>query len=217
MRKGTITAARLHQQAVQKGGFRGRWAFLTTTYAEADAWKPRHLSDLLGHIRKWMSRKGRSLSYVWVAEIQPGRLMRTGDAVIHYHVMIWLPRGLTLPKPDKQGWWPHGWTKIEWARNPVGYMAKYSSKSEGPAKFPKGARIHGSGGLRGEEAAEARYWRRPVWLRDKTAVFQVVRRRIGGGWYDLETGEIYESPWEVFFEGGGVWIRPKSGVLPNPE
>lgn len=207
MKRGTLTAARLHQESVQQGGFRGRWAFLTLTYANADGWKPRDLPNLLDHVRKWLARKGKAMSYVWVAEIQPGRLRRTGEAVIHYHVMLWLPRGLTLPKPDKQGWWPHGSTRIEWVRNPVGYMAKYSSKAEGPMKFPKGARIHGNGGLKGDKLAEARYWRRPRWLRETTEILQQVRPKKGGGWFDLDTGEIFESPWLVFFEGGSVWIR----------
>lgn len=206
LKRRTITAARLHQEAVQKGGFRGRWAFLTLTYADPDGWRSRHLSDLFDHIRKWLSRRSRQLAYVWVAEIQLGRFMRTGDAVIHYHVMLWLPNGLTLPKPDKRGWWRHGMTKIEWARNPVGYMAKYSSKGDGPAKFPKGARIHGTGGLCGEQRQEASYWRRPSWLREATTMSDQVRRRVGGGWLNVETGEIFESPWRVVFEGGGVWI-----------
>jgi hypothetical protein len=210
LKRGTITAARLHQEAVTKGGFRGRWAFLTATYAEADAWKPRHLPELLDQIRKWLARRGHPMAYVWVAEIQPGRFRRTGDAVVHYHIMLWLPRGLTLPKPDKQGWWRHGSTKIEWARNPVGYMAKYASKEDGPAKFPKGARIHGCGGLKGEQQQEARFWRRPRWLREQTRMTDDVRRHNGGGWFELETGEIFESPWEVTFEGGGVWLRLKT-------
>jgi hypothetical protein len=162
-------------------------------------------------MRKWLSRRGHRMSYVWVAEIQSGRFKRTGDAVLHYHVMIWLPKGLSLPKPDKQGWWRHGSTKIEWARNPVGYMAKYSSKGgDCSAKFPKGARIHGCGGLQGEQRQEAGYWRRPRWLREATSIQDQVRRQIGGGWIDLDTGEYYESPWVVTFEGGGVWIRVRS-------
>lgn len=209
LKRSTITAARLHQEAVQQGGFRGRWAFLTATYAAADAWKPRHLPELLDNVRKWLGRKGHRMAYVWVAEIQPGRYRRTGEAVLHYHVMIWLPKGLSLPKPDKQGWWRHGMTKVEWALNPVGYMAKYSSKGDGPGKFPKGARIHGCGGLQGEQRQEASYWRRPQWLRQVTGIQDQVRRRVGGGWLDIETGELFESPWVVFFEGGGVYIRER--------
>jgi hypothetical protein len=203
LKRGTITAARLHQEAVQKGGFRGRWAMLTLTYAEIEGWKPRHLPELLDQVRKWLARRGHGMAYVWVAELQKRGAM-------HYHVLLWLPKGLTIPKPDKQGWWRHGLTRVEWARNAVGYMAKYASKGDGPAKFPKGARIHGCGGLRGEQRQEASYWRRPAWLREVTSIQDQVRRRVGGGWLDVETGELHESPWRVFFEGGGVWIVLKT-------
>jgi len=199
MRRGCITAARLHQEGLTKGGFRWRAAFLTLTYRDVEGWCARHISDLLKHVREWLRRRGYSLCHAWVAELQERGAM-------HYHVVLWLPKGLTLPKPDKQGWWPHGMTKIEWARNPVGYMAKYVSKGDGLTKFPKGARIHGCGGLRGIQLQEARYWRRPTWLREVTVIQDQVRRRVGGGWFDVETGEIFESPWRVFFEGGGVWI-----------
>lgn len=208
MRSSCITSARLHQESVTKGGFRGRWAFLCLTYADIQGWNPRDLPELLGHIRKWLQRRGNQFGYVWVAELQQRGAM-------HYHIMIWLPNGLTLPKPDKQGWWRHGWTKIEWARNPVGYMAKYASKGDGSTKFPKGARIYGCGGLRSVQLQEARYWKRPSWLRHGTSIQQVVRRRQGGGWFDIETGEMFESPWRVFFEGGGVWICLKGVASPD--
>lgn len=202
LRRGVLTAARLHQEAVQTGGFRGRWAMLTATYRNVGDWSPLHLSALLDHVRKWLARRGHGMSYVWVAEMQK-------RGAIHYHALIWLPKGLTMPKPDKQGWWEHGYTRIEWARNSVGYMAKYASKGDG-AKFPKGARLHGCGGLRGRQLLEARYWRRPAWLRERTGIDDAIVRRVGGsGWIDRETGEIHESPWQVFFHGGGVWIRRK--------
>ena len=199
MRSGVITGSRLHQEAATKGGFRGKWALVTPTYAKTEDWRPWHIAEMLDHVRKWLGRRGVQCRYVWVAELQKRGAM-------HYHALIWLPKGLTLPKPDKQGWWRHGWTKIEWARNPVGYMAKYASKGDEASKFPKGARIHGCGGLKGEQLQEARYWRRPRWLRESTEVAQVVRR-MQGGWFDLATGELYRSPWEVRFRGGHVWIQ----------
>jgi len=199
MRSGVITGARLHQEAAKMGGFRGKWALVTTTYAKTGDWRPWHIADTLDCIRVWMRRRNVQCRYVWVAELQQRGAM-------HYHVLVWLPKGLTLPKPDKQGWWRHGWTKIEWARNAVGYMAKYASKGDEAARFPKGARIHGCGGLQGQQLQEARYWRRPQWLRDATEVSQVVRRAVGG-WIDLETGESWRSPWEVRFRGGQVFIQ----------
>jgi len=36
-----------------------------------------------------------------------------------------------LPKPDKQGWWPHGMPKIESCRKQsVGYLIKYATKGQ---------------------------------------------------------------------------------------
>lgn len=84
-------------------------AMVTLTYREVDAFEPLHITKLLKCIRSWLARRGRKLHYVWVAELQQ-------RGALHYHLLIWLPRGLTLPKPDKQGWWPHGSTRIEWAR-----------------------------------------------------------------------------------------------------
>lgn len=210
LKTGTITASRLMQEQCMEGGFRGRVAMLTLTYADARAWRPRHLPSLLDQVRKWMKRRGHSLRYVWVAEMQQ-------RGAIHYHLLLWLPRGLTLPKPDKQGWWSHGYTRIEWARNAVGYLAKYSSKGSGSPAFPRGARIHGCGGLRGGQLQEARFWRRPTWLRASTSKEQSVSRRVGGGWQDNETGELFESPWRVLFLHGGVWIELKeSGISGTP-
>jgi hypothetical protein len=214
MKNVCITASRLHDESVKHGGFRGRWAFLTLTYAEQAGWKPGHISAFLDCIKQWLKRRGCTHpSYVWVAELQ-----RRG--AMHYHVLMWLKKGLTLPKPDKQGWWPHGMTKIEWARNPVGYMAKYASKADGPAKFPKGARIHGCAGLRGKQLQEARYWKRPTWLREKTGIDHNIRRRAGGGWIDADSGEIFRSPWSVMFEFGGIWLHrleapPDNNVMPE--
>lgn len=202
LRRSTITAARLHQEAVTQGGFRGRWAFLTLTYREVGDWSPKHVSELLGHVRKWFTRRLVRCGYVWVAELQKRGAM-------HYHLLIWLPKGLTLPKPDKQGWWPHGWTKIEWARNPVGYMAKYASKGDSGANFPKGARLYGSGGLTGGYLLESRYWKRPCWLREISVIEQPICRRHGGGWLDRGTGEIFHSPWGVLFEFGQIYIYRK--------
>ena len=79
---------------------------LTLTYREVGAWHPRHISELLQRVRVWLRRRGERLRYVWVGELQQ-------RGALHYHVLCWLPRGLTLPKPDKQGWWTHGSTRIE--------------------------------------------------------------------------------------------------------
>ena len=65
--------------------------------------------------------KGIFIHYVWVLEL-------TKRGRPHYHVLFWLPRGISMPKADKQGWWRHGMTNTVPARSPVGYLCKYTSK-----------------------------------------------------------------------------------------
>jgi hypothetical protein len=81
--------------------------------------------------------------------------------------MVWLPRGLHLPKLDRCGWWKHGMTKVETARNPVGYLVKYASKfrAEDIARFRKGTRLYGYGGLVPEVQRSVRAARWPRWAR----------------------------------------------------
>jgi hypothetical protein len=125
--------------------------------------------------------------YCWVAELtQAGR--------VHYHMIVWLPQGLTLPKPDKQGWWPHGHTKIEWARKPVGYLAKYASKGDAQNLFPKGLRLHGRGGLDTPGRQMVTWWLLPRYVREEfDRPGQRITRARGGGWVDLDTGQWLES------------------------
>jgi hypothetical protein len=104
LKRGVLSGARLIEFALANR--RARRAMLTLTYRDIDAFEPRHISQLLKHIRHWLRRRGHRFHYVWVAELQ-------GRGALHYHVLVWLPRGLSLPKPDKQGWWRHGSTRIE--------------------------------------------------------------------------------------------------------
>jgi hypothetical protein len=87
-------------------------AMLTLTYADEIEWNPRHITDTIKCIREYLRRKGHEFYYVWVLE-------NTKAGRPHYHILMWLPKGVTLPKPDKRGWWKHGHTKIEWVRNTV--------------------------------------------------------------------------------------------------
>lgn len=215
MRRRILTGARLHVAQLA----RYRPAMLTLTYRGGVAWEARHVSDLLRHLRQWCARRGAAFRYTWVAEIQEQRKRNEPDFhCVHYHILLWLPPALSLPKPDKQGWWPHGLTKIERVRHAVGYIAKYVSKGDDHAPLPKGARMYGVGGLEGEALAEWRHWALPKWLRDQVEPSARVRRRRGGGWLDRDTGECYASPWRVLFRGGGVWIvrDDRSGPITLP-
>jgi hypothetical protein len=140
------------------------------------------------------------MRFVWVQEF-------TKRGRPHYHVLLWLPLGITLPKPDKRGWWPFGMTKIEWARNAIGYIAKYASKGDSLHLPAKGARMHGNGGVTGDALLEQRWWKLPRWARETVAPADKCKRRKGGGLLLPDTGEVLSSPWMVLFSGGNVYLR----------
>jgi len=201
LKHSVLTAARLHESQKSKW----RCLMLTLTYRTDVDWEPGQISALVRHIRQYLARCGVAMRHVWVQEF-------TKKGKPHYHMLVWLPLGRSLPKPDKRGWWPHGWTRIEWARNAVGYIAKYASKGDSLHKPAKGARMHGNGGLTGDCLLEQRWWKLPAWMRDKAKPSDAIRRApngTGGGFVHPETGERYESPYEVFFSGGKVYYRVK--------
>jgi len=175
---------------------------VTLTYRPDVVWMPHQISDLLKSLRKYLTYRSIEFRYVWVQEF-------TKKGKPHYHVLIWLPLGITLPKPDKRGWWPNGMTKIEWARNAIGYIAKYASKGDSLCLPAKGARMHGNGGLRDEALKEARWWKMPGWMREQVTILEQCRRRKGGGWFSLDSGEIFTSPWQVIFKGGRIFLELK--------
>lgn len=185
MQKAVRTAARLIQEGTAQSGRRFRAALLTLTYGNGDDWQPKHVTACINRIREYLRRKGHELYGVWVAELQQ-------RGAIHYHLVLWLPKGLSLPKPDKRGWWVHGCTKIEWARKPIGYLTGYTTqdKNEGNGNFPKGARIHGALGLTKLQKMERRWWRFPQYIRDRFPEWRddIVRAE-GGGFLARATGE----------------------------
>ena len=195
MRRSVVTSARMIEFGTQAQ--RLKPAMVTLTYRDVDGWAARHISDLMKHIRQWLERRGHKFRYVWVAELQK-------RGALHYHVLLWLPRGLTLPKPDKQGWWPHGHTRIEWARNAVGYLVKYVSKFDAEEQMPKGARLHGAGGLDAFGRAVRTWGNLPAWLRAFAGVGQRFVRIERGGLAETRTGVFMQSPWRVSFHAGRV-------------
>lgn len=194
-RRGTVTRARLLDQQVQRGGFRGAWYFLTFTYRDGADWQPQDIKGWLHATRKQFQRNGSKLHYVWVAELQK-------RGAIHYHAVVWVPRGQFIRRPDQAGTWTKGSTNVQKARNAVGYLAKYAGKGMGvqcgpdgrELKFPRGARIHGAGGLVASSVVEARWWLAPRWLR--TAIGELTDvQRVPGGWLERATGQFHRSPW----------------------
>lgn len=205
MRRSVVTTSRLVTSGLQRGGFRYRAAFLLLSYRDVDGWRPDHLSAFFHVLREWCRRQGVTVPYVWVAELQE-------RGAVHYHVLLWLPRGLTLPKPDKRGWWPHGFTSIRWARRPVGYMAKYASKggrsgsvADGGgccAEFPRGLRLHGFGQVDRAVRRVRGWWMLPAYIRDVCSSSDGVRRCPGGGWIASASGEWIPPEWGVVAVSG---------------
>jgi hypothetical protein len=161
---------------------------VTLTYENVDGWGPKHVSEFLNVVRKWGERKGFVIPYVWVAELQ-----RRG--AVHYHVIVWLPKRMTMPKADKAGWWRHGMSQRVKATKAIGYLLKYASKGD-TGVFPRGLRLFGYGGLTSSGRA-VRYWLTlPGWIHEKARSFQRITRLPGGLWVQENTGEIWRSPWE---------------------
>ena len=210
MRSGVREAAKLAEAQAHRPGFRPWVAWLLTlTYAQPDAWQPRHLSRARMAMQAWAARRGFRLLVIWVAEMQERRARERGEHAIHYHAIVWCPRGVTPPKPDKQGWWPHGHTQRVKARNAVAYLMKYASKgTETP--LPKGARIHGHCGLDPSRRAAYTHVRRPRWVRDLVPCGVRLRRIVRGGLFRLDTGERLISPWVAWYAGGLVHLRRRS-------
>lgn len=199
MRKGVKSAAEIHEAAHPTDPHEGTHyaAMITLTYADGDDWQPEHIKEFLRLPRQYLKRRGFDMPYVWVAELQK-------RGAIHYHVLLWLPKGEKLPKPDRQGWWPYGMSRIEKARSSVGYLVKYASKGAEGAKLPDGARMYGCGGLTREARNTRAYKMAPAWVRECFEEDDEPRRAIGGGWFSRVRGDWLPSPWRVSFQGGAV-------------
>ena len=191
MKRSLLTTTRLMDDLPsQVPGRPDRWAMITATYAPSEDWEPRHISDMLRQGRMFARDHEFLFRYLWVLE-----LTRAGRP--HYHVALKLPAGVRLPKPDDAGWWPYGMTRIEYARHPVAYMAKYLSKLDRVDHYPRGARISGFGGLPQEARRERRRWAAPRYVRELLGEEADPFRAEGGGWLDRDSGEVLPSPYRL--------------------
>lgn len=172
---------------------------VTLTYRDADGWHARHVSDFLSCVRKHYARRGWDFRYVWVAEVQPQR------GVLHYHVALWIPAGERLPYPDEQGWWPHGSTRIEWARAAVPYLLKYLSKGDDVKGFPKGARSYGCGGMSHQLRRARRWLGLPSFVQARADIRDDAERVVGGGW--RVRGSYYASEFRRVSVNGVIALK----------
>jgi hypothetical protein len=199
MRRRTITRSRIQTEEVGADVAHPHYVDLVTlTYAPGHSWDPWHITNCVKAYRDQAARDGVHFRYEWVAELQLKRMRRSGESAaecLHYHAIVWQPEGYAFPHPDTRGWWPHGMSNTEAARNPVGYLAKYASKGTEGEPLPRGARISGGGGLSNLGRQLVSWWLRPRYVRDAFPDFmRKVRRVPGGGWADLDTGEWLRAP-----------------------
>ncbi|WP_430539313.1 rolling circle replication-associated protein [Luteibacter jiangsuensis] len=113
-----------------------------------------------------------------------------------------------LPRPDVCGWWPYGSTKIETARNPIGYMVKYATKMspDDLKRLPKHVRLHGNGGHTDGARMAPRESLLPTWAREhafasRFLAASALRNAL------IEAGEL--DPSESLPSGSGFYMRPQ--------
>ena len=189
LQKSVRESALVIQEVLQNARVKYKAHMVTLTYRDDVEWSPRQVSNYLKCVREWARRKGIFLHYVWVLEL-------TKRGRPHYHVLFWLPRGISMPKADKQGWWRHGMTNTVPARSPVGYLCKYTSKGidfDSWGKLPRGGRLYGHGGYT-PKMRITRAWRvAPAWVRELIDEMDGVRR-VGCYWVNRVSGMGIRSP-----------------------
>lgn len=180
-------------QDIAEARFESPWrAFLTLTYADVSGWKPGHIKAFVAALRSYLARRKVPLLCVWVAELQK-------RGAVHFHLIVWLPKGVMLPKPDEQGWWPHGMSNVQAHRNRgVGYLLKYLSKTNVYQCFPKGCRKFGILGAGSDGGAKIRFASLPGYVKRQTEWFFDLRRD-GDDWVSLTFGHRF-SGWNFYRE-----------------
>jgi hypothetical protein len=206
LKRSVWASGHLHKLA-DKGSRPPVCHFVTLTYADAHGWRPDHISKAIQRFRRYCAAVNVPCRYTWVAEIQPKRAERTGDHVVHYHLLAWLPVGVSMPFWDRSRrrgvapFWPHGWTNTEVARSGVGYLMKYLSKLGELSRFPAGLRLYGIGGL-DEAGKRVRQWfNLPEWAKQGHGVGDLVR--LAGRLVVRATGEVLSTPFRLLRVPGG--------------
>ena len=194
LQKSVRESAEVIQESLQNARVKYKAHMVTLTYRDDVDWSPRQVSNYLKCVREWARRKAIFLHYVWVLEL-------TKRGRPHYHVLFWLPRGISMPKADKQGWWRHGMTNTVPARSPVGYLCKYTSKGidfDSWGKLPRGGRLYGHGGFT-PFMRITRVWRlAPSWVRELIDEMDGVRK-VGCYWVNRASGMGIRSPFVFDF------------------
>jgi hypothetical protein len=129
---------------------------VTLTYRGIEDWRPRHVTEFIRKVRRFLGSL--MFGYFWVAEMQE-------RGAVHYHVVFIVKKGTKLPKPDEEGYWDYGMTKIQKVDHVYSYLAKYLSKDGQKAEYPKGIRIFGMSIYILKDYVKS--WKLPIWLRER--------------------------------------------------
>jgi hypothetical protein len=201
-------------------GYRVQLVMATLTVGPEVEWHSRMVSDYCERQSRWLRRRGVPYAYAWVLELQ-----KNGRP--HFHVLWAVPRGFRLPMPDKVpvggrcAFWRYGKSNVKRARS-VGYVVKYASKGDAGLPLPTGARLFGLGCVDPRPRSRARWHALPSYLRRRTTQDDRIRRCPGGGWVDVDTGEFFESEWEMetrrLASGAfvSITLRPKAVLKYQP-
>lgn len=205
-----------HLHPMAENGFRPAVAwFVTLTYAVANAWRGDHISDAIQRFRNWCQSRGVPCRYTWVGEIQPKRLENTGESVVHYHLLAWLPVGVRMPTWDRRtvtkrgfkrrAFWPHGMTQRAVAKAGVGYLMKYLSKLGEFHRFPPRMRLYGMGGLTQAGRSIRQWFNLPEWVKRSYGVGEV--KRVTRSFLVRATGELLEPAYRVLRVPSGLVLQ----------
>lgn len=180
---------------------------VTLTYEDEHTHQAQDLSKFLQRLRAQIRRLYPDVPLLYLSSLDRTAHGSTLDGILHYHLLIWLPRGFRLEHDRLARWWPHGSTWNECCRNLrdwVRYITKATS-----AMFPKGARLYGYGGLdrAGKYSISRSSW--PIWVKRLIPYGEHAKRVAGGGWVHMETGLWFESPWQ--WSPRGIRLKPGPG------
>lgn len=180
---------------------------VTLTYVGVDDWRADHISAASEQYRRHCARKRVPCRYLWVAELQK-------RGAVHYHLIAWLPKGVSMPHWDRttttaggrrvKAFWSHGMTNVEQARTGVGYLMKYLSKLDDVTAFPPHLRLYGVGGLTPQARLIRGWYNLPEWAKREYGVGDL--RRIGSLLVVVETGEVVPAMYTRKFIPGGILL-----------
>lgn len=164
---------------------------VTLTYADDSTWLPLQVTEYMDRVEKWALRRGVRAKFIM--SMEPSEV---GRELPHYHVLIWLPRRLLLPKADRAGWWILGLTQTKVVQCAAGYVSKYVQKETG-ASLPRGARCCSVRGLSCGLRRLRSFLMLPKYVQQEFSLEDRVTRAAGGGWLSRRTGEISPARWRV--------------------